>query len=68
MRITDVEKQIVTDAEDALAAVGNENVARLWIQRGVGLIVATSCQQHKVEQLQEARDFIQDMLDQARPH
>ena len=40
MEVTDREKQIVTQAEAELAASGTDDIARLWIQRGVGLIVA----------------------------
>jgi hypothetical protein len=61
MQITDREKQIVEHAEEELAGAGTEDVARLWIQRGVGLIVAKS--PNKVEELEEAKAFIQSCLD-----
>ena len=55
MQITDREKQIVFHAEEELAAARTEHIARLWIQRGVGLIVSTSCcKEHKIEDLEES--------------
>jgi hypothetical protein len=68
MIITDTQKEIVHAAETDLAAAGTEDIARLWIQRGVGLIVSTCCAEHRREQLEDALAFIQHQLDKARPH
>ncbi len=64
MEITDREKQIVTQAEAELAASGTDDIARLWIQRGVGLIVAKS--PNKIEDLEEVLAFVQACLADAR--
>jgi hypothetical protein len=66
MHITDREKQIVERAEAELTAAGAEDIGKLWIQRGVGLIVSTSCHEHKIEQLEEVMDFVQACLADAR--
>ena len=64
MQITDNEKQIVERAEDELITAGTQDIARLWIQRGVGLIV--SGEGSKIEELEEAEKFIQACLVDAR--
>lgn len=64
MEITDQEKGIVARAEAELAASGTNDIARLWIQRGVGLIVAKS--PNKIEELEEVLAFVQACLADAR--
>jgi predicted Fe-Mo cluster-binding NifX family protein len=62
MIITDLQTEIIEHCETTLKAAGTPDLARLWIQRGVDLIVSRRKGKDRIQHLKNAHRLIEDCI------